>query len=257
MIFGYKTQQDKTLSKVLFLQKYGNLVSKDVILEEHKSKRNIISYSSKRFSATCSVRSLHEKVRAEGIDVSLGTVYLLKPFFVAYPSERELSLCLCKLCLNVSLLHEVLKKKAKQNGEELPTTSTTAFFMYGSTCTKTTNGYYTWACVTGKCKKCSNLKVASLKCKTSTYTTSLRQFETINETFQKKDKDGNIKEKYCSKTTYVTTPTSYSDIHSKLEEKTSSYLMHKYQVYNDSYHWNYILDFKTMGKYFIMTLVRI
>ena len=114
----------------------------------------------------------------ESINVSLGTVYSLKPFFVAYPNENYL--CLCKLCLNVSLLHESLKKKARQDGEEHSTTPT-AFFMHGCTCSKTVGGYYSWPCVTGKCKNCKKIKPYNLKCQSFLDLTSVSHIQTVAE----------------------------------------------------------------------------
>ena len=237
------------MKNTLFLQKYENLVSKDVILEEHKSKRNITYYSSKRLIATCTIRALVDKIKGEGIDVSLGTVHSLKPFFVTYPTERELSLCLCKLCLNVSLLHDTLKKRAKQDGD-VPYTTATDFFMHDSTCAKTVNGYYSWSCVTGNCKKCKNVKPVNFKCHASADETTLSQFEITKEVFKKKDENGKIEEKTASKTMRVTIKTLYADVYSKLVQNKLLYLKHYYQVYNDRYHWKFILDFKDHGEIF-------
>ena len=41
----------------------------------------------------------------------------LKPFFITYPTEKEIALCLCKLCLNVRLLMEPLIRKVKADGD--------------------------------------------------------------------------------------------------------------------------------------------
>ena len=59
---------------------------------------------------TCTVRNIHNKLTESGVRVSLGKVMSLKPFFITYPTEKEISLCLCKLCLNVKMLLEPLKK---------------------------------------------------------------------------------------------------------------------------------------------------
>ena len=95
---------------------------------------------------TCTVRALLKKLNDQGIFVSLGKVLCLRPFFVTYPSDKEISLCPCKLCLNMKLLFECLKAQAKKDGEELGY-SVSEFFMVSCKCNKSPNGYYQWECV--------------------------------------------------------------------------------------------------------------
>ena len=110
----------------------------------------------------CTVRALSEKLKDDGISESLSKVLNLRPFFVTYPSDKEISLCLCKLCLNVKLLFESLKGQTKKDNEELGN-SISEFLMDSCSCNKPINGFYQWECVNGKCK-CLNSKATQLKC---------------------------------------------------------------------------------------------
>ena len=156
-------QNEVRMRKRVYVQKFNELSNSDINIEEVRSKRNILYVSAKRLIATCTVRTIHEKVKASGISVSLGTVLSLKPFFIGYPTERELSLCLCKLCLNVRLMHEALMKRARQDGEDT-TPTPTSFYTYNTPCPRVGNGYFSWSCVSSKCKQCNTLKPFELKC---------------------------------------------------------------------------------------------
>ena len=96
---------------------------------------------------TCPVSSIQEKVAEKGYTVSLGKVLSLRPFFVTYPTEKELSLCLCKLCLNSKLLFEPILVQAKKVGDDI-SKSLTEFFILSCSCPKAVNGFYQWKCVT-------------------------------------------------------------------------------------------------------------
>ena len=76
----------------------------------------------------------------------------LKPFFMTFPTEIEVALCLCKLCFNVKLLMEPLMAKAKSDGDVV-FDSTTKFFMSTYECHKESNEYYIRKCVNQKCKQ--------------------------------------------------------------------------------------------------------
>ena len=49
----------------------------------------------------------------------MGKLIELKPFFIAYPTDKELALCLGKICLNCRLLLDALIAQAKKDGEKL------------------------------------------------------------------------------------------------------------------------------------------
>ena len=101
------------ISKRKYIEKFVNLSNESITIDESKDKRGCSHYSANRMVLTCTVRMIKEQLIKKGFSISLGTVLSLKPFFVTYPTEKEISLCLCKLCLNVKLLFEPLAIKAK------------------------------------------------------------------------------------------------------------------------------------------------
>ena len=83
---------------------------------------------------TCKVRSLLSKLAEKGCVVSIGSVFLFRPFFITYATEKEMALCLCRLCLNARMLFEPLMKQAKKDGDDCYTSLTQ--FMSSSQCDK-------------------------------------------------------------------------------------------------------------------------
>ena len=139
------------ISKMEHLQRYHGIENKTVQVEEKKNKRGRVNMSENRMIVTETVRSMQKSLLEKGIDVSIGSVLNLQPFFVTYASEKEMSLCLCKICLNTKFLFDALMSKAKKDGDEY-FDSITAFFMAGCSCPKGENGYHKWSCSIRKCK---------------------------------------------------------------------------------------------------------
>ena len=88
---------------------------------------------------TGTVHDIQKKLFDKGHSVSLGKVVGLKPFFITYPTDKEVALFLCKLCLNVRSIMEPLMKKAKENGDDV-FESSSKFFMSSLDCDKGANG---------------------------------------------------------------------------------------------------------------------
>ena len=86
------------ISKRKYLEKYSELSHESIKIDEKRNKRGKLYLSSNRM--------VQAKVSEKGLDVSLGKVLSLRPFFVTYPTEKVLSLCLCKMYLNTRLLFE-------------------------------------------------------------------------------------------------------------------------------------------------------
>ena len=113
------------------------------------------------------MRTIQKKLLEKGLAISLGKVLSLRPFFITYPTEKEISLCPCKMCLDARLLFEPIKAQTKKDGDVCPD-SITEYFMSSYECPKSENGYYQLKCVTGKCKECKvkiilcSLKLVSL-----------------------------------------------------------------------------------------------
>ena len=92
------------ISKRKYIEKYGIFSHESIKIGEHKNKRGQLYLASNRMVVTCPVRSIQRKVAEKDYTVSLGKVLSLRLIFVTYPTEKELSLCICKLCLNSKLL---------------------------------------------------------------------------------------------------------------------------------------------------------
>ena len=104
--------------------------------------------------AVNTVNSLKLKLFEEcGIDVSVGTILNLKPFFVVNATEREKVLYMCKLCLNTGSLFNALMEHHKLN-TVVVSHSLSEYLMGSSQCERIENGYWHINCCIGKCSKC-------------------------------------------------------------------------------------------------------
>ena len=89
-----------------------------------------------------------------------------------------MSLCMCKLCLNAHLVFDVVKQKAKQDGDEI-SESLAEFYMDACKCNKDMNGFYKWKCVQGKCNDCKKAELPKLILQSSNEVASVDQFEKV------------------------------------------------------------------------------
>jgi len=191
--------------------------------------------------ATCTVRAIQSKLAEKEVSVSIGSIISFRPFFVTYATEKEMALCLCKLCLNARMLFEPLMKQAKKDGNEC-FTSLTEFFMSSLQCPKGTNGYYGWRCVSNKCKECKNVQLPSMICQNSGQFGTVDQFEIITSFYKKVDKvSGKEVEKKSTRTERVSSSITFQELYKKLEDMRKVYLMHRYQFNNDVFQWPIIL----------------
>ena len=158
------------------------------------NKRGRTNYSANRMIVMSTVRSIKMKLVDKDIQVSYGSILNLRPFFVTYATEKELSLCMCKLCLNVRLLFEPQMARAKKEGDE-PFDSVSLFLMHECICSKPENGYYQWACSSCRCKACHNSKPATLTCMSSRDLVNVDQFEEVEKGYLKLNKKTNEVEK--------------------------------------------------------------
>ena len=120
-------------------------------------------------------------MKSNNIDVSVGTIISLKPFFVTYATEKKMVLCLCKLCLNTQLIFEtIMKEERKPGGEHF--SSICDFFMNSFEYFHSSNGFYSWKFVTAKCKQCKNICGPKLVSEDENYLVTYSQSEeTKNE----------------------------------------------------------------------------
>ena len=102
-----------SISKSKYNTLYRNIENKSVQINStvHKRGKTALRPNRNTFWTT------HQQFKDSGLTSSIGTIMNLKPFFITYPTEKEISLCLCKLCLNVRLLMESLTSKAKADGD--------------------------------------------------------------------------------------------------------------------------------------------
>ena len=107
--------------------------------------------SGNKTGVTYTIRTLHTKLKDTGINLPLGKILSLCPFFITYATDKEISLCMCKVCLNKRPLHNVLLVQDKTD-EDDSNKSITHFFMQRCDCPKSCNVYYRWKCVSNKCK---------------------------------------------------------------------------------------------------------
>ena len=190
---------------------------------------------------TATVRAMHKSLIDDGIHVSLGSVLGLQPFFVTYASEKEMSLCLCKICLNAKFLFDVLMRRARKDGDDC-FESLTTFLMGSCSCPKGENGYHKFSCCTGKCHDCKSAKSAPLKSSTSDELVNVDQFEPVVREYKVYNEKTNVQEvKKTKLTERVTKQITYKELYEKMCNLKKEYCTHKYFVYNDKYHWPRIL----------------
>ena len=225
------------ISENEYNKRYSELENKDVELETSVNKRGRKNVAANRMISTTTVKGIQKKLSDDGLKVSIGSIINNKPFFITYATEKELSLCLCKLCINMTFLFEPLMARAKKDGDET-FQSISSFFMDSSSCSKSPNGYYHWKCVNKQCKDCNKLPPATLKCMESEELVTVDQFEMVHREYQKfntKKKIMEIKKTKCMDRVHK--KISYRDLYKKVWSMKKAYMVHKYYVYNDKYHW--------------------
>ena len=62
----------------------------------------------------CALKLMKEKLSENNIDISFGTILSLRPFFITFATEKEMALCVGKICLDVRLLFDSLVAQAKK-----------------------------------------------------------------------------------------------------------------------------------------------
>ena len=134
------------------------------------------------------IRSIRKKLVQMEINVSIGCILCLQPFFITYTTEKEMSLCLCKICLNTKMMFDILMTRAKKDGDET-FQSVSSFFMAGCSCPKVQNGYYAWSCTIRLCRNCKPLMPPFLMCQDSNDIVSVDQFEKVEQEYLKLDKE--------------------------------------------------------------------
>ena len=172
------------ISKHIYFQRYNDIENKTICIEKKKNKRGRVNITANRMIVTDTVSSIQKSLVAKGINVCSGSILNLKPFFVTYATEKELSLCMCKICLNAKILFEPLMARAKKDGDEV-FDGFSSFLMANCDCDKSENGYYKWSCSTQLCRICKSAEPPSLKCETSDEVVTVDQFEQVEREYNK------------------------------------------------------------------------
>ena len=118
---------------------FKGLVNEEVIKEE-TNKRGVELFTATTKVMTCTIRKLQVKLFENyNINVSIGTIFISKQFFISFPTEKEKMLCMCKLCLNLRMKFDCIMEYTKnQNGKVF--TSMSNFYMDDCTCNKSEVG---------------------------------------------------------------------------------------------------------------------
>lgn len=216
-----------------FEERFSDLQHKNIELHQQVNKRGRKNMTANRMISTTTVRGVQTKLASKGITHSYGSVINNKPFFITTATEKELSLCLCKLCINITFLFEPLMVRAKKDGDDA-FQSVSSFFMHNATCPKSPYGYFCWNCVNRKCKECYNCLPANLQCMTSNGLVSVDKFETVEREYSTLDKiENTIIKKKTKLTDRVNKKMTYIELYKTLLSMRKAYMIHKYYVYND------------------------
>ena len=130
------------MKKTLFEQKFGHFeFPGDIVIEEFTTKRNQLMVRTTRRIAIKTFKEMKAMLKVKhNMDVSTGSIFKYKPYFVQTATEREKECCLCKVCLNIRLKYRALVHYLKEGVEK--TDSLTEYFGHGVKCPMGANGYY-------------------------------------------------------------------------------------------------------------------
>ena len=89
---GRNSRNEVNLSKGEYIKKYDTLQSDLVEMHKKRNKRGKLIISSSRRVATCTVKALQGKLSELNIEISVGTLLNLRPFFISFATEKEMAL---------------------------------------------------------------------------------------------------------------------------------------------------------------------
>ena len=114
-------------------RRYTNL-NNDKHPVQQKLKRGVKVYVASRRVATCTIRKLRSKIMSEkGINISIGLLSYLKPFYITSPLDKEKVICMCKLCRSFCLKFNPLMTHSKNfNGPHFDSIS--SYYMSSCKC---------------------------------------------------------------------------------------------------------------------------
>ena len=137
-----------------FERRYFDISNNVHPVERTSTKRGKSVYVATERVATCTHKKIqHTFMEENNVNISIGTISSLKPFFITNPTDKEKVLCMCKLCLNTRLKFEALMDHSKKNGGPF-SDSISEYLMTSCKCGKNKNGYWARQCCLDECKSC-------------------------------------------------------------------------------------------------------
>ena len=210
-------------------------------IKPYTNKRNILMYRCPRMLTTMTVSMMQANIEKKlGKSVSRGSIYALKPFFCVEPTDREKSLCLCKICLNTRQIFDAVGGCCKKNTAANFPVSISEYFMANCKCEdKDTNGYYNLKCIKGNCSTEGDNSTPTLHLSVQDMvgTVSYYQYELLTSTYTVKRGVDAGKEKETMRTERVSYSVAIQDAIFKLDSLKTKYLLHRYLIADDKMHW--------------------
>ena len=231
------------IPKLDFIRNFNDItLPDDIKIESIVNKGGQKMYRSTRYIATKTGHQIRNKLLQGGLNVSYGTVLKYKPFYVQKGCEREKQSCLCKFCLNLRLRYNELLKNLKY--KEKREDSMTKYFSNGCKCQPSENGSLQLECINGNCSEC---KLSSLFAeddfKDTQANVHFHQFVVQEYTYKSKSGE----QKTGKRTVRKEFEEKFSEFKENIDKKGPSYLVHRFEIKNDQFHWSKILDNEESG----------
>lgn len=148
------------IRKSEYLKRFKDLVNE--VIKEETNNRGVKLFTAIRKVMTCTIRKIQVKLFEKySMNVSIGKIFNLKPFFMSFPTEKEKKLCMCKLCLNLRMkFHCIMEQTKNQNGNVF--TSMSNFYVDVCTCNKSEVGHSSFDCCNGFCNSFKNINLPEI-----------------------------------------------------------------------------------------------
>ena len=220
------------LSQKAFRERYPGI--QDDSLEE-TTERGTPSFAAVRRITVKTIRALQKDLVTDGINLSIGTLLKLKPYYLGPPSLREQILCMCGFCLNTRQLFDAIRKSGVNDIGD----SISGYLTKNFTCEKSTSNYHKLSCILGSCLNgCKVAGVLSdLSEVNSCQVVKYYQFERVDIPYINKKNEPAIS-KQIQRVDYAETLRVISE---KLDILALKYLYHRYLVVNETTVWPRIL----------------
>ena len=195
-------------------------------IEPFINKRGTNMYRHPRLITTLSTRKMKKNMEKKlGMKLSIGNISACKPFFCGIPSEREMCLCLCKVCLNIRKLFDSIMSCLRKQSSEIVPHSISQFFMEGCEC-RSLNGYYPLECVRGNCTNMDQLS-SNLSISNPNEELTYYNFEVMKKKYKAKKGESKGLTKTSTVTERVTYRETVGNAMKKMMQMKPDYLMHR------------------------------